>query len=150
VLSVARGPRVIFRPMLEGELTIRYTFLAEKMEPLTDDLVAPVPYRAAGVEELNGDVWEYRSAEPLLLCQMGALTHEEWLEQIGPVEERGGARGPRTLLRAVYGHRNGSQVAYLFDPLAPVPAVGWIRREMLPQEGMPEVIFASDGGVLPR
>jgi hypothetical protein len=148
-LSVTRGQRLVLRPMLEGERMLRYTFLTEKAEPMTDDPMLPVPYRGAGVEELNGDLWEFRSPEPLALCQMGALTPQEWLEEIGPVEQRGGQGGPRTLLRAVYGHRNGSAVLYYFDPERTVPVVGWVRRELIPQDGsIPEVLFASDGGIV--
>lgn len=145
-LTVARGQRVIVRPILEGMPSLRYTFLVAVTDP-TDDPMAPVPHLLAGVEEQDRDEWEYRPPEAALsLCQMGAMTPQEWLEEIQPVEEVGGAGGGRMLLRALYGHRSGASVAYYHDPSNPVPAVGWIRKEMLANGQLPEVNFASDGG----
>lgn len=147
-LGVARGQRVVLRPILEGVPALRYTFLAAVLEPGTDDPMAPVPHLRAGVEERGDDVWEFRPPpEALALCQMGALTPQEWLEEIRPVREVGGAKGDRMLLQAVFGHRNGAIMAYYFDPARPVPAVGWTRSEMVTEGRMPEIHFASDGGV---
>jgi hypothetical protein len=146
-LAVARGQRVVLRPILEGVPEFRYTFVRTAPEPGTDDPMAPVPYLGAGVEERNGDQWEYRSPEALALCQMGALTPQEWLLEIRPVLEVGGAKGDRTLLKAVFGHRNGAVVSYFFDPERTVPAVGWTRSEMVSEGRAPEIHFASDGGI---
>jgi hypothetical protein len=147
-LDVARGQRVVLRPILEGVPALRYTFLASVAEPGTDDPLAPVPHIVAGIEERNGDEWEYRPPpEALALCQMGALTPREWLEEIRPVREVGGAGGDRMLLRAVFGHRNGSVISYYVDPAQRVPAVGWTRSEMVTEGRMPEIHFASDGGM---
>jgi hypothetical protein len=155
-LGVVRGQRVVLRPILEGATSLRYTFLAEFREPRPDDEVAPVPHLRAGVEEREGGEWCLRTEQPvaaLALCQMGALTAQEWLEEIRPVREVLGAGRERLLLRAQFGHQNGSTIAYYFDPERPVPAVGWTRSEMLAPGGRaPEVHFASDGGrvELPR
>ena len=147
-LSVARGQRTVLRPILESVPALRYTFFLTVTEPGTDDPMAPVPHLRAGVEERNGDEWEYRPPpEAIALCQMGALTAQEWLQEIRPVREVGGAKGDRTLLKAVFGHRNGAVVSYYFDPGQPVPAFGWTRSEMLSEGRMPEVHFASDGGM---
>ena len=146
-LSVARGQRAVLRPILESVPALRYTFFGANTEPGTDDPMAPVPHLRAGVEERNGDEWEYRPPpEALALCQMGALTPQEWLEEIRPVREVGGAKGDRMLLKAVFGHRSGAVVSYYFDPERPVPAFGWTRSEMLSEGRVPEVHFASDGG----
>ncbi len=147
-LDVARGQRVVLRPILDGVPALRYTFLSAVLEPGTDDPMAPVPHLGAGVEERGDDVWEYRPPpEALELCQMGALTPQEWLQEIRPVMERGGARGDRMLLKAVFGHRNGAVVSYYTDPARRVPAVGWTRSEMLSEGRAPEIHFASDGGM---
>jgi hypothetical protein len=147
-LGVARGQRVILRPIVEGVRSFRYTFLLAVAEPMTDDPVAPVPHLRAGVEELEGDEWLYRPpVEALAFCQLGALTPQEWLEEIRPVMEVGGAFGDRMLLKAIFGHRNGSIVFYFHDPERPVPAVGWTRSEMVVQERPPEIHFATDGGL---
>jgi hypothetical protein len=145
-LGVARGQRVVLRPILEGASPLRYTFLACVAEPAPDDRVVPLPNLRAGVEEREDDEWYYRSEEALMLCQLGALTPQEWLEEIGPVRELDGAGKERILLRARFGHRNGSQVAYYHDPARPVPAVGWTRSELLAEGRPPEVHFATDGG----
>ncbi len=152
-LGVARGQRVVLRPILEGVPLLRYTFLAAILEPPTDDPVSPVPHLRAGVEERSGDEWEVLpSVASLELCQMGALTAQEWLEEIRPVREVRGERGDRMLLKAVFGHRSGAGVSYYHDPLRPVPAVGWMRSENVAEGRPPEIHFASDGGMaeLPR
>jgi len=147
-LTVAWGQRVVLRPILEGVPPLRYTFLAKVLEPHPDDPVAPVPHLRAGVEELEGDNWAYRPpVQALALCQMGALTAQEWLSEIRPVLERSGSGEDRMLLKAVFGHRNGSFVIYYHDPARPVPAVGWMRSEMIAENAPPEVDFATDGGI---
>jgi hypothetical protein len=83
----------------------------------------------------------------LALCQQGALTIQEWLQEIRPVREVRGAKGDRMLLSAVFGHRNGSVVLYYHDPLQSVPAVGWTRCEMVAEGRPPEITYASDAGV---
>ena len=78
-----------------------------------DDPVAPVPHLRAGVEESEDGDWAFRPpVAGLNLCQMGALTAQEWFEEIGPVKELGGAGEDRILLKAVFGHRTGATVAY--------------------------------------
>jgi hypothetical protein len=147
-LEVARGQRVVLRPIVEGIRPLRYTFLLTVAEPLPDDPVAPVPHQRAGVEEREEDYWAFRPpVEPLALCQMGALTAQEWLEEIRPVIESRGAGEERMLLKAVYGHRAGATVAYYHDPEAPVPAVGWARSEMMGENRPPELHFATDAGL---
>lgn len=146
-LDVARGQRVVLRPIVEGVQMLRYTFLLRITEPPIDDPVAPVPHLRAGVEDYDGDTWYYRSAEALAFCQMGALTAQEWLMEIGPVNEVGGAKGDRVLLKALFGHRSGASISYYHDPEHPVPAVGWIRNEMTTEGRPPEIYFATDGGL---
>lgn len=147
-LSVTRGQRVLLRPILEGLRPLRYTFLPTVTEPLTDDPVMPVPHLRAGVEEFQDDGWNYRPPiGALALCQMGALTVQEWLEEIRPVIEVRGLGEQRMLLKAIFGHRTGAFVAYYFDPRKPVPAVGWTRSEMTAEGRPPEINFATDGGL---
>lgn len=147
-LSVARGQRVILRPIVEGLRPLRYTFLASVVEPATDDPVMPVPHLRAGVEELLDDDWNFRPPiGALALCQMGALTPQEWLVEIRPVIEVRGLGEQRTLLKAVFGHRTGAFVSYYFVPGKPVPAVGWTRSEMTAEGRPPEIHFAADGGI---
>lgn len=147
-LDVKRGQRVVLRPILEGTRSLRYTFLVKVTEPLTDDPVAPVPHLRAGVEELFEGDWSYRPpVEALALCQLGALTPQEWLMEIRPVLEMRGSGEPSMLLKAVFGHRSGAVVSYYHDPEAPVPAVGWGRSELVAESRAPEIHFASDGGL---
>ncbi len=146
-LAVARGQRVMLRPIVEGLLPLRYTFLVRVTDPLPDDDMAPVPHLRAGTEELEDGEWAYRQPEALALCQMGALTAQEWLMEIRPVVESRGSGEERLLLKAIYGHRNGATVAYYHDPAAPVPAVGWTRSELLAEGRPPEVHFATDAGL---
>jgi len=147
-LDVVRGQRVVLRPILEGVPSLRYTFLATILEPAADDEVAPVPHLRAGVEEWSDDEWRFRPpVASLVLCQLGALTAQEWLQEIRPVREVRGERGDRMLLKAVFGHRSGAVVTYYHDPSQRVPAVGWTRCEMVAEGQMPEINFASDGGV---
>jgi hypothetical protein len=147
-LDVRRGQRVVLRPILEGIRPLRYTFLVAENEPRTDDAVAPVPHLRAGVEELEQGDWFYRPpVEGLAYCQLGARTPQEWLEEIRPVIEWKSPREQRLLLKATFGHRNGSFVAYYFDPRNPVPAFGWIRSETTVANAPPEIFFASDGGL---
>lgn len=146
-LSAARGQRVIVRPIVEGLLPLRYTFLVEVTDPLPDDDMAPVPHLRAGTEELEEGEWAYRGAEALALCQMGALTAQEWLAEIRPVVERRGSGEERMLLKAIYGHRSGATVTYYHDPKEPVPALGWTRSEMVGEGRPPEMHFATDAGV---
>jgi hypothetical protein len=149
-LDVAQGQRVVLRPIVAGAPALRLTFLATITEPTPEDPVAPVPHLLAGAEEREGDEWVLRpgegSVQPLLLCQMGALTPQEWLEEIRPVLEVSPDGSERLLLRAQFGHRTGAAIAYYFDPQAPVPAVGWTRSEFLASDRPPEIHFASDGG----
>lgn len=147
-LAVARGQRVVLRPIVEGIRPVRYTFVREFTEPEPDDPVAPVPHLRAGVEELEDGQWGYNRlpVEALAFCQLGALTAQEWLIRIEPVIERRGPGQERLLLKANYGRRNGAFVSYYFDPEKPVPAVGWTRSELNMENRPPEVYFASDGG----
>jgi len=149
-LGVAKGQRVVLRPILEGVPSLRYTFTAAVVEPAADDPVAPVPHWRVGVEERAEDDWEYRPhVASLALCQLGALTEQEWLQEIRPVREVRGERGDRMLVKAVFGHRSNAVVSYYHDPLRTVPAVGWSRSEIVAEGRPPEVHFASDGGVAP-
>jgi hypothetical protein len=149
-LGVARGQRVILRPIVANAPALRLTFLATIAEPAPEDPVAPVPHLRAGAEESEEGEWLLRPGEagvqPVLLCQMGALTAQEWLDEIRPVVEVREDGTERLLLRAQFGHRTGPPVAYYFDPQAPVPAFGWTRSELLTPDGPPEIHFASDGG----
>jgi hypothetical protein len=146
-LSVPRGQRVVLRPILEGVRPLRYTFLARITEPRPDDDMAPVPHLRAGVEELEDGEWAYQQPEALALSQLGALTAQEWLEEIRPVVERRGSGEERMLLKATFGHRTGATVTYYHDPAQPVPAVGWTRSEMLADGRPPELHFATDAGL---
>jgi hypothetical protein len=146
--SVARGQRVMMRPILEGIRPLRYTFLVGVTEPPPDDPVAPVPHLRAGVEELEDGEWAFRPpVEALAYCQMGALTAQEWLAEIRPVLERRGSGEERLLLKAIFGHRNGATVTYYHDPGKPVPAMGWTRSEMSAEGRPPELHFATDAGL---
>lgn len=148
-LGYARGQRVVVRPILEGGRALRYTFLVAVGEPLPEDPVAPLPHLRAGVEEREGEDWFYRATGPvasLSLCQLGALTTQEWLTEIRPVREVSPTGEDRILMQATYGHQNGSVVVYYHDPGRPVPCVGWERSEMYAKGRDPEVYFASDGG----
>jgi len=148
-LGYVRGQRVVIRPILEGGRALRYTFLVAVGEPLPDDPVLPLPHLRAGVEEYVDDGWYYRASNPiaaLALCQMGALTTQEWLREIRPVREISTAGGGRVLLQATYGHQNGATVVYYQDPERPVPCLGWERSEMFTEGRDPEVYFATDGG----
>ncbi|HEX5137449.1 MAG TPA: hypothetical protein VFY93_10780 [Planctomycetota bacterium] len=147
-LSVARGQRVVLRPIVEGVRPLRYTFVLPVTDPLPDDPVAPVPHLRAGVEEYEEGEWAYRPpVEAVAFCQMGALTPQEWLTEIRPILESGGAGGARMLLKATFGHRSGATVAYYHDPMAPVPGLGWTRNEMVAEGRPPELYFATDGGL---
>jgi len=147
-LSVEPGQRVILRPIVEGVRPLRYTFVRSFLEPLQDDEVSAVPHLGAGVEEYEDGEWAFRPpVEAINLCLMGALTNKEWLTDIEPVLEWSGGGKQRMLLKAVFGHRNGSTVAYYYDPKEPVPAFGWTRSEMAAENRAPELYYATDGGV---
>ncbi|MCK6459010.1 MAG: hypothetical protein L6Q95_03860 [Planctomycetes bacterium] len=146
-LLAARGQRVILRPIVEGVLPLRYTFLLTVADPRPDDDMAPVPHLRAGTEELEDGEWAFRQPEALALCQMGALTAQEWLAEIRPVVERWGSGEERLLLKAIFGHRSGATVTYYHDPAAPVPAMGWTRSELVGEGRPPEVHFATDAGI---
>jgi len=154
-LDVQRGQRVVIRPLVEGAPWRRYTFLVSQAEPQPDDPVYPAPHLRAGVEERGEDGGWYRLTgadfvQPLAMSQMGATSIQEWLEEIRLVREEDAQGRSRLLVRAQFGHANGSTVAYYFDPGAPVPAFGWIRQEVMsPEADVPEVHFAIPGGLAP-
>lgn len=151
-LDVAKGQRVVVRPMQRGTSWSRFFFSTPQVEPDPEAVPSPLfpaPYIPVALEQRDGETGEWRYVPPprfFALGQMGAMTVKEWLEEIRPVRERGEDGEERLVLRVRFGHETGAVIDYFHDPARPCPGLGWYRNEMRTSEGAPVVVFASDGG----
>ena len=154
LLRTELGQRLILRPLDAAAPRMRLTMVASQLEPETEDRYAPLPYALFVAESRRKDEEHFTREKDdlrvryLLYQQMGALTGKEWLEEIRLVTEISRDGGQRTLLRAIFGHENGAQVAYFYDPARPVPVVGWFRQEVYGGGNPIQLLYAADGGRL--
>ncbi len=149
-LLATRGQRAVLRPIHNVGPSRRYWVATTITEPESDDPVLVYPHVRAGIEERepNRDQWLFTPpVRAVAIARGGALLEGEFLSEIRHVEEVaiGGER--RTLVRATYGDMKGASVIYYYDPKAPTPLFGWIRRERRPTDQPVEILFAADGGV---
>ena len=147
-LGVERGQRVVVRPIRSDATSLRYTFTGAIVEPQQGAALFPQPYAVGGMEdrEADEDTWYFKDRAFFLFSQLGAMTPKEWLEEITPVRERTADGKERVLIRARFGHENGSQILYLFDPEKPVPVFGWFRHELYAEGRDPQIYFARAAG----
>jgi len=145
-LAVEQGARLVVQSQTGMEGATRWLVLEAVVEP---DLQRPpgVPYRPMYREDWDdGEFALFRERNPLqhlILAQMGAMTEDEWIEEIRPVLQAG-PDGPEQRTLAVFGHENGSTVVYVHDPEDPRPAFGWERMEFRPPDQAPRIHFARD------
>jgi len=145
-LDVPERTRLVVQPQTGMEGSTRWLVLDPVVEP--DPQSPPgVPHRPMYREDWDdGEFALFRERSPLhhlILAQMGAMTEDEWLEEIRSVLQAG-PDGAEERLLAVFGHENGSTVVYVHDPETPVPAFGWERMEFRPPEQAARIHFARD------
>ena len=158
LLHVRPGSRVILNPINPDAIKARFMFERTVTEPVvrrdrepkpTDP--PPMPYVLLWLETRRPQEtqWHFASISFAILSQMGARSSQEWLEEIGPVRERLGDGSEKIMLRAVFGHQNGSHVAYFFDPNHPDPSAlgfGWTRMEAHSPDQQSEINYAVPAG----
>lgn len=144
MLDVEYGRRVVLRPLQEGGAHARYWFGPRMNDPRFDDKVSPLPHIRVGLEDRqkDEDTWYFVTAQYLVLGQLGAITTDEWLEEIRPVSEKLPDGSRRVVIRATFGHSSGAVVHYYHHPDHPVPGFGWYRHELLAQGRGEQVYFA--------
>ena len=144
MLTVPRAQRVVLRPMRHGVTWARYWFGPRVNDPASDDPVCPFPRIRVGLENQHEDedTWYFQQAQFFALAQMGAMTTDEWLEELRPVRERLPDGSDRIVVRAVFGHQSGAQVHYFYDIENPVPGLGWYRHELFAEGSGRQVYFA--------
>ena len=148
LLTAPAGQRLILRHPEAEAPDFRYTFAHPVFEPEPEDPHSVMPHIRVGLEDRRPgeEHFSFRGVGYLDYAQMGALTPQEWIEEIGLVREQTRDGQWRTVLRATFGHVSAVTVAYYIDPAAPVPGLGWYRQEIYGEGKPQQLLFAADGG----
>jgi hypothetical protein len=150
------GTRAMLRPGMAAEEWRRYWFLRPILEPAPDDLsasdseVGRFAHIRASVEvkRPREDGWFFSGAAFFAYRQLGALTHNEFIEEIKLVQEEDSGGNRRTLLRAEFKTSNRASSWYFYDPERdPADAAktgwGWERVERHATGSQSEVVYLS-------
>ncbi len=160
LLDAKPGTRAILRPGRTDQKILRYWFVRFVPEPPADDAVvaaSPVGQYAhvrAGIgARMPGErSWAWDGMAFFSFRQMGALTANEWLEEIRLVEESDGEGGHRLVLRALFQSPGGATSWYIFDPTRSAEenaasGFGWERIERHAAEQISEVYYLTPDGL---
>ncbi|MGH7163249.1 MAG: hypothetical protein ACREID_07180, partial [Planctomycetota bacterium] len=148
LLRAERGQRVLLRPMDVREAQRQLWVSHVETDPDPGDPARhphPLPYVAVGLADRQPQEETFLRVGPgaVPMEKLGAVTPAEWLVEIRLVRESGDEGRERNVIRMQCGQPSGGFRNYFFDPLHPVPPLGWYRQEAYNPEGTPEVYFAS-------
>lgn len=149
------GQQAILRPGLTNQQPRRYWFLRTVPEPEADDLAAVdyeigrYPHVRASVEVLEPatEQWAFDGVAFFSYRQLGALTHNEFLEDIKLVEEKSGEGKSRTLLRVRFETAARASSWYFYDPAGGTgdSGLGWERVEHHATGETAELFYLTPG-----